>query len=694
MTEFKLDNLPEQKEAQITQEDIFNSIEEYFTTKGRVRATTRIVSTDFEQGDSSLVVDAGNAVDMAPDIQKALDTLNERGGGTVYLKAGTYTVKTALTGYPSVSIQGISPSATIIDFVSTSANLSYAGTAVYTTGTITSITSGVNVTGSGTAWLANASAGQYLFIGTRHYKIAAVTSDTTLVLSEGYTDNITMPGAAYRIATAIVDVKLANFAVKSSTGTGITFTDAVQIQLDNVHSILTNKGFSFTNTSRLNIDRVLAASTTSNGYEFTNVGLSDWESVNSSAAGGHGFVLNNVKTLSGLMSSVSSTTDGFNLTDVDQAILIIEASGNGGQGMEMVSGCDDNNINGLFISNTSDGLKLTATSDRNTLKGIYKSNGGYGINIAASSCDDNTIDVPTFSSNSSGTYNDSGTNTNIVLTTGVNEIQFTAGENLTAADAVFIEDANTTSDVVSITTGGTVNSAFGQVAPSNNVKLAQTFSLASDASIESIKVYLKKSGSPSDNVLVSIQSTSGGDPSGTVIGSQLSLDGTTLTTSYVEYTFTYSTRPSLSASTTYAVVLERSGSTSDTDYYLWNADIANPYASGVSKFYRSSWNTDSGTDQTLVLTSRVTTAGQAYKADANVAGKFAGFIGFVKTTVTSGNTATITVAGKATGFSSLTPGTQYYLSDTAGAVSTSAGTNTRKVGIGTSATEMLVTNLW
>lgn len=690
MADFEINNLPEIQESVLTQEDVFNSIEEYFTTKGKVRATTRFVSTDIEIGDSSLVVDAGNAVDMGPDIQRALDTLNERGGGTVFLKVGTYTVKTALTGYPSVSIAGISPSATIIDFVSTAANLSYAGTGVYSTGTITSITSGVNVTGSGTSWLANASAGQYLFIGTRHYKIAAVTSDTTLVLQEGYTDNVTMPGAAYRISSAIVDVKLSNFSVKGSTGTGIVFTDTVQLTLDNLQSILCNKGFSFTHVSRFNADRVLAVSNTSNGYEFTNVGLSDWESVNATSNGGHGFVWNNVKTVSALISTNANTSDGINATDVDQTILIIEASGNGGQGIELVSGCDENDIDGLFVSNTSDGVKLTATSDRNHIKGIYKSNGGYGINIAASSCDDNTIDVPTFSGNSSGTYSDSGTNTNIVFSTAINNIEFLAGEALSANQAVFLATGSTTDvTLVDITSDtGTEN-----VGDSNNrLRIAQSFSLAAASVVNKVVGRIFKDGSPADNMVASIQADSSGVPSGTPLISA-SVAGASIGTSAANITFSFSTPLNLSASTTYWLVFERSGSVDSSNFYRINSNNGNPYADGVAKNYNANtpaWETLNTVNHDLrVSLFKTFTSGRVYLTSAAQASTTA-LLGFSKASYAVDSTATIQYAGVKENMSGLTLGSTYYLANAQGSIATSAGTVSKIAGRALSTTQLQI----
>ena len=74
--------------------------------------------------------------------------------------------------------------------------------------------------------------------------------------------------------------------------------------------------------------------------------------------------------------------------------------------------------------------------------------------------------------------------------------------------------------------------------------------------------------------------------------------------------------------------------------------------------------------------------------------KYAAFIGFAAAAITGGVTGSFVTSGVATGFSGLTPGVQYYLSDTPGAIGTSPGTNTRKVGIAISTTTLLITNTW
>ncbi len=58
------------------------------------------------------------------DIQAALSHVNSLGGGTVLLKSGTYTISSSLTIYSNTSLIGINNTGCIIDFNSTTNNLS------------------------------------------------------------------------------------------------------------------------------------------------------------------------------------------------------------------------------------------------------------------------------------------------------------------------------------------------------------------------------------------------------------------------------------------------------------------------------------------------------------------------------------------------------------------------------------------
>lgn len=374
---------------------------------------------------SSLDV-GGNVIALNPgdDIQAAMDELYRIGGGTVQLGFGTYNQPTPLLGRSQVDLVGQDLSTTIIDFGTTASNLSFTGLNVYVTGSITSVTSGVVVTGSSAVnWTADM-VQRHLFLGTRWYRIGAVTDTATLVLAEGFADtSLTFPGQAYRIADPVRDVIINNLTFQNSTTNGISLTDVRDLNLENLN-FFTNggSGMLLTNASHTRVTFMNAVQNTSHGYSFANCGLFNAEGLASASNGGNGININNALyfPLTGSASQYN-TGDGINCTSLlNSSFLNVDASGNGGQGFEFVSGCNNNFLVACSAnSNTSDGIKLTATSDNNTLGTALNlvSNGGYGINIAASTCDNNTIAVPYFSGNTSGTYNDSGTSTNIVATT-------------------------------------------------------------------------------------------------------------------------------------------------------------------------------------------------------------------------------------------------------------------------------------
>ena len=72
--------------------------------------------------------------------------------------------------------------------------------------------------------------------------------------------------------------------------------------------------------------------------------------------------------------------------------------------------------------------------------------------------------------------------------------------------------------------------------------------------------------------------------------------------------------------------------------------------------------------------------------------KYTGFIGFAGQTATSGNTLPVNFIGAKTGLSSLSLNSTYFLSNTAGAISTTAGSNSKKVGVAIGSTTLLIKN--
>ena len=130
-----------------------------------------------------------------------------------------------------------------------------------------------------------------------------------------------------------------------------------------------------------------------------------------------------------------------------------------------------------------------------------------------------------------------------------------------------------------------------------NDSLAQGIQVDEAVTVQSVRLWLKKVGSPSGNLMVKIETDSSGDPSGTPVtnGTSDTVAASSLGTSYGWITFTFSTPPSLSASTQYHLVLETADSQSDTNYVVWGADASTPgYADGEMMRERSAvWSAES-----------------------------------------------------------------------------------------------------
>lgn len=357
-------------------------------------------------------------VPIGGDIQEAINRAEDVGGGIILLGAGTHSPSSniALPVLTPIQIVGTNTTSTIIDFGSADRRFILAGSGIYTTGTV-SITSGVTVTGVTTAWLSSGLVvGDQIFLDSRWYEIAAITGDTTIILSEGYGGSA-LSGATYRAGSIVKDVEFKELTIKNSTSTSgaVDADDIRNFILEDVNFVSNNKSAVITNFSEWNANRIVSASATGDGFTFTTGTFCTNSQFANVANGGHGCVLNGVKKGSFTSSSTTSNTnDGFNLTSCTSIHFVIgDMNSNGGQGIELVSGNSFISVVVCAIeNNTSDGIKLTASSDDcRVVSSQLKSNGGYGINIAASTCDNNTVLGNFFVSNVTAASNDSGTGT-------------------------------------------------------------------------------------------------------------------------------------------------------------------------------------------------------------------------------------------------------------------------------------------
>lgn len=159
--------------------------------------------------------------------------------------------------------------------------------------------------------------------------------------------------------------------------------------------------------------------------------------------------------------------------------------------------------------------------------------------------------------------------------------------------------------------------AFGDAA--GTTKLAQSFQLGSSVAwtAGSVKVRIKKEGSPTDNLTVEICSDSSGAP-GTVLASA-TLAGASVPENLNWQEITLTAKVNLSLSTTYWLVVRRSGANDGTNYFKADANEALGYTRGSLKIWNgSAWVARSpdadllfvilGTTETTTQISQIVTA--------------------------------------------------------------------------------------
>lgn len=262
-------------------------------------------------------------------------------------------------------------------------------------------------------------------------------------------------------------------------------------------------------------------------------------------------------------------------------------------------------------------------------------------------------------------------------------VSLTAGEDIAQYDAVCIGNA----EQAALYTQGSEDTS--EQVNTTAIWFAQKFTTNADTiSIKSITAYFVRSGaSPLSHTLTaSVRADSAGLPTGADLGSDSGSGTIDVSGGGDAITVTFTTPITVSPSTDYHIVLRVTNP--DADLYIRRLNSA---SQGTSKSTNSgsSWSANNGALH-LIVNDIDTVAGQIYKADASLNDVHANnFIGFANEAITSGQAGSVTVSGLVT-LTGLTAGAQYFLSDTDGAIATTAGTVSRKVGNAISTTKLLI----
>lgn len=264
---------------------------------------------------------------------------------------------------------------------------------------------------------------------------------------------------------------------------------------------------------------------------------------------------------------------------------------------------------------------------------------------------------------------------NTELSIGIpDEPLLVAREALSEGDAVKINPDGTNELDYSSRTGQPQEIGYN----TNLEKFAQKVSFSSQKTISALTVRIVKQGSPTDSIKVGIQADSSGSPSGTFLASFTK--AASAFTSDTAFKENLDAPVTLSANTTYWIVFERTGSLSTSDYYQEQATGGFPSGQETKYFTSGAWQ-----NSTMGLYVILWSPPGVFKAKATTTAEAAAYLGIMDQAVASGANlpagSLITHGLKKKTSWGLTKGTVYYLSDTAGAISTSAGTVSKKIGL-------------
>lgn len=292
------------------------------------------------------------------------------------------------------------------------------------------------------------------------------------------------------------------------------------------------------------------------------------------------------------------------------------------------------------------------------------------------------------------TYDNKTTNnTSVSSGGGTHTFSFTVGAGSNRALVVFVATGSSsgTNATPTVTYGGVAMTAGSVQTQSTSQKLHSFYLLSPTSGSNSIVVTY---GVSTNTLYSSVAAMSYSNVS-SVETSQGTTGSGNLSSAYTVNTLgtTIVSAASGNTGTATANCLTNSQSGATNTYTTINSgDSGLAYSSGTV-----TWN---GTLYNLVLvgllpyTSVSSTACVVASSASTLNGvnddKYTKFVGFAKSSAVIGDTVSVITGGIVTGLSGLTKNTVYYLSNTSGLIATSAGSNTKKVGIALSGTVLLM----
>lgn len=368
-------------------------------------------------------------VNSGEKIQVAIENVKKAGGGTVILLPGTYKLDANLLIPSGVTLEGASRDGVLID-CNGSYRVGIEGGDAYSTGTVSIALGDTTVVGSGTTWT-DEMVGRYIYLDGFYYEITARNSNTSITIADAYfgTD---LSGYAYVLATVNFNATVRRVTIFNSNTQGLNVNYAFEPNIDDVIVYECTTGIQIYNTVypkvyttssengvNLYMYRVAGFKVDFSGFDFSTVGV--------------GVYMEECQDATFFDTSVQGNTgSGIQLYDCSGvSFLSNSVVGNGNYGL-YIEESEDNHFFGVDCeNNTSDGIRFVSNSSRNSItSSSINGNGGWGIRILDTNCLSNYIIAPSFFENVSGTIDDGGTDTVIISLYGTNVATLPTAEPL------------------------------------------------------------------------------------------------------------------------------------------------------------------------------------------------------------------------------------------------------------------------
>jgi len=331
------------------------------------RAYNAVVSTTLGDGDTQ-------------DIQTAIDSVYETGeGGIVLVRSGLYKPDSPLELKSGISLVGIDPVNTIIDFTNAGdcedGCIQVVGTAVTDDGLISGTNDSAIVTGSGTEFSTDGvTAGDIIIIAGASYEVATVTNDTSLTITKAY-KGASYTDKTYKIWRGMENVNVKNLSVINGddatvSGNGIEVQNASNVDIENCILQNNSNGIGIStiagmgtynvkvtnNISRHNVDNGILISRTYAGSFKDNVCISN---------GGSGI------RSSHSVTGVNVFLDGNVCNSNDEYGIELAVTK-----YHVIKGCSANfnAIHGIYLEGSGYNSLIGNTTDGNGTDGIHLTN--------------------------------------------------------------------------------------------------------------------------------------------------------------------------------------------------------------------------------------------------------------------------------------------------------------------------------